>query len=182
MLSQSQIVVKSARVLDVERCHVRVVPLSTSGRSDDTMVRAAGGLRAGRFRSGRIAIPCGGWARSFTGKFMPVAGGRDASAIPSVWIDVCPVVGRVFRMKYLTCLRGASGGSLLAYGLQLVWSEQVGSGSGSDPGGTVSHLAQISLSVVFWVGHIEHRTARSDAPCRGKTTEWFTCMGGAARC
>ena len=32
----------------------------------------------------------------------------------------------------------------------------------------MSHLAQISLSVVIWVGHIEHRTARSDAPCREK--------------
>ena len=60
--------------------------------------RATGGLRAGQFRSGRIAIPCGGWARSFTGMFVPVAGGRDASAIPSVWFDVCPVVGRVFHM------------------------------------------------------------------------------------
>ena len=29
-------------------------------------------------------------------------------------------------MKCLTCLRGASGGRLLAYGLQLVCSEQVG--------------------------------------------------------
>ena len=29
----------------------------------------------------------------------------------------------------------------------------------------MSHLAQISLSVVIWVGHIEHRTARSDTPC-----------------
>ena len=48
--------------------------------------------------------------------------------------------------------------------------------------GAVSHLAQIRLSVVIWVGHIEHRTARSDTPCREKTTEWFTCMGGAARC
>ena len=56
----------------------------------------------------------------------PVAGGRDASAIPSVWFYVCPVVGRLFRTKCLTCLRGASGGRLLAYGLQLVWSEQVG--------------------------------------------------------
>ena len=78
------------------------------------------------------------------------------------------LVGRVFRMKCLTCLRGASGGSLLAYGLQLVWSEKVGGGSGSDPGGAVSHLAQISLSVVIWVGHFEHHTARSDTPCREK--------------
>ena len=131
------------------------------------MVVRLGGLRAGQFRWGRIAMPCGGWARSFTEKFVPVAGGRDASAIPSVWFDVCPVVGRVFRMKCLACLLGASGGSLLAYGLQLVWSEQVGSGSGSDPGEAVSHLAQISLSVVIWVGHFEHHTARSDTPCMG---------------
>ena len=71
-------------------------------------------------------------------------------------------------MKCFTCLRQASGDSLLAFGLLLVWSEQVGDGSGSDPGGTSSHLAQISLSVVIWVGRFEHHTARSDTPCREK--------------
>ena len=80
------------------------------------------------------------------------------------------MVGRLFHMKCLTCLRGGSGGRLLACGLQLVWSEQVGGGSGSDLGGAVSHLTQISVSDVIWVGHIEHRTARSDTPCKGKTT------------
>ena len=127
----------------------------------------------GLFCSGRIAIPCGGWARTFMGKFMPVAGGRDAYTIRLG--GVCPVVGRVFRMKCLPFLRRASGGSLLAFGLLLVWSEQVGVGVGSDPGGTASHLAQISLSVVIWVGRFEHHTARSDTPCRKKTRHGRSC-------
>ena len=60
-------------------------------------------------------------------------------------------------------------------------SEQVGDGCGSDPGGTASHLAHIT-KCRSWVGHLKHHTARSDTPCREKTTEWYTCMGGAARC
>ena len=39
---------KSARVLSVERCQIRVVPLSTSGRSGDTMVCATGRHRTSR--------------------------------------------------------------------------------------------------------------------------------------
>ena len=48
---------------------------------------------AGRYRSGRFAISCGGvrgrsWSISDW-----VTDGRDASAIPSVWVGVYPVVG-----------------------------------------------------------------------------------------
>ena len=73
VLSQSQIVVKSARVLDVERCHVRVVSLSTSG----TLRRYHAVDGRGRSR----ACSCR----------LPVVG--DVSAILSVWFHVWPSGG-----------------------------------------------------------------------------------------
>ena len=105
------------------------------------------------------------------GKFMPVAGCRDAYTIRLV--RCVPSGGSGISHEVLAVLRRASGGSLLAFGLLLVWSEQVGVGVGSDLGGTASHLAQISLSVVIWVGHFEHHTARSDTPCREKPRSGF---------
>ena len=110
--------------------------------------------------SGRSAILCGGCAGcSWADRAGSPVG--TPSATPSVWVGVHPEVCWALRaVKCFTCLREASGDSLLAFGLLLVWSEQVGDGSGSDPGGTASHLAQISLSVVIWVGHFEHHTAQ----------------------
>ena len=68
------------------------------GRSGDTMFCGLACVLhtgAGQCRSGRSAIPCGGCAgRSWE---LPgwVAGGRDASAMPSVWVGV--LVGRLGR-------------------------------------------------------------------------------------
>ena len=71
---------------------------------------------AGRYRSGRFAIPCGGVrGRSWTVSDC-VADGRDASArcAPGCW------VGHFTLVMYYTCLRGASGIRLLSFGQLLV--------------------------------------------------------------
>ena len=72
------------------------------------------------------------------------AGGRDAFG-DTIRLGRCtPEVCWTFRAaKCFTCLREALGDSLLTFGLLLVWSEQVGNGCGSDPGGTASYLAHI---------------------------------------
>ena len=71
---------------------------------------------------------------------------RDASAIPSR-----AVLG---RYKSIHCLAVCFFRISLLFSQLSVW----GDGSGSDPGGAVSHLAQINLLVVIWVGHFEHHT------------------------
>ena len=111
------------------------------------------------------------------------AGGRDAFGDTIRPGQCTPEVCWTFRAaKCFTCLRDASGDSLLTFGLLLVWSEQVGDGCGSDPGGTASYLAHIKN-----VGRHPGRSPQTSHSAQrhtmqGKTTEWFTCMRGAARC
>ena len=111
------------------------------------------------------------------------AGGRDAFGDTIRPGRCAPEVCWTFRAaKCFTCLREASGASLLTFGLLLVWFEQVGDGCGSDPGGTASYLAHIKN-----VGRHPGRSPQTSHSAQrhtmqGKTTEWFTCMGGAARC
>ena len=71
---------------------------------------------------------------------------------------------------------------LIVYGLQLVWSEQDGERSGSDLDVWPLYLARIKGCVSSSVSRPSHHTACNTTPMQGKTTEWFTCMGGAARC
>ena len=84
---------------------------------------------AGLCRSGRSAIPCGGYAGcSWTDWVgLPVVG--TPSAIPSVWVGVCPVVVLdTSRCEVLHLFAGC----IRCTDVDVCWSEQDGECSGSD--------------------------------------------------
>ena len=112
-----------------------------------------------------------------------VADGRDASAIPSVWVGVYPEiwVGHFALVKCYTCLRGCIRCSAVdvrtTVGLNRLGEVRVQTWMFG-----VVPRAHKRLRVIVCFFRQSHHTACSTTPMQGKTTEWFTCMGGAARC
>ena len=111
---------------------------------------------------------------------------RDASAIPcrgALGVRAERGVGTFRRYHPGRCLAGTKASTVwqFVFSALVIFSQLPvgggGGGSGSDPRGAVSHLAQISLSVVIWFGHNEHLTARSDTPCNVLCSSPPGCQG-----